>query len=114
MPMPSAKACAAPDSVTGAIIHDHLSCIRLIHALQNAHERGFAGAIAADNGVDGSADGGKIHAVIGGEGAKAARDTARAQAHAGRVLMRVQRGHGIESGFTSGNPGSPGRRRSRP
>ena len=60
-------------------VDDDGTMVGAIHALQNAHERRFAGAVAADDCVHRSAFGAKVHLVIGDDVAEPPGDAMRSQ-----------------------------------
>ncbi len=61
-------------------IDDHRARVGPVDALQDAHQRGLAGAVAADHRVDRTARDRQVDAVIGEQRAEAPRDAACAEA----------------------------------
>ena len=64
----------------GALVDDDGALVRPVDPLEETHQRRFAGAIAADDGVTVPRCHREVDMVVGDEGAEAARDAARAEA----------------------------------
>ena len=55
----------------------HLTAVRLVEAVEDTHQRGFAGSVLTDNAVYGSAANREINILIRANRAKPFRDTAK-------------------------------------
>ena len=75
--MPRAKASAGPCKPDRLIVEHDRAFVRTVDALQDAHQRRLAGAVAADDGVDRPRRDGEVDAVVGDDRAEPARDAAR-------------------------------------
>ena len=93
--MPRAKASAGPASRTGGVVEDDAALVGLVDALQDAHQRRLARAVAADDRVDRARRDGEIDAVVGDDRAKSARHVARAPM---RTATRAAHAHLKKSG----------------
>ena len=75
MPTPRAIGVGGTGKPHRRVIQYDLARVRLVDALQDAHQRRLAGAVAADDGVDRSRRGGEVDAVVGDDRAEPARQT---------------------------------------
>ena len=97
-------------------VDDHDALVRPVHALEYAHQRRLAGAIAADDRMHRSTLGTEVAAGVGNEGAEPPGDVHRTQADR-RVKQHLACQHDLflrHSRPISGSRDSPDRRRSRP
>src|SRR5580658_1293658 len=78
-----------------AIVDNDAARIRVVHALQDAHQRRFACAVPADDGVDGPRRDSQIDLVVGQKRSERAGHTASAEAN----LDASRVGHLKKSGY---------------
>ena len=84
----------------GLPVHQDLAFVGVIEAVEDAHQRGLARAVFAQQGVNFARGQGKIDVVVGHQGAKALGDPVHLLRRAWVSWLAVYRSLSIESRFS--------------